>query len=314
MSRYIIQTYPYLLYSVDNNGWNAAVGAAAGGNVQILQLLADNGVDVKHKDTNGGNILHVACANANLEMSRYIIQTYPYLLHSVDNDGWNAAPEAAAGGNVQILQLLADNGVDVKHRNKNGWNILHSACKHANLEMSRYIIQTYPDLLHSVDDEEWNAALEAAAGGNVQILQLLADNGVDVKHKSNIGWNIVHVACVYANLEMSRYIIQTYPDLLHSVDNNGWNAVLHAARGGNIQILQLLAENRVDIKHKSNVGFNVLHVACRNNHLEMSRYIIQTYPDLLYSVDSYGRNAATLAHEEGNMELLRLLTDQGVTI
>ncbi|XP_055999998.1 uncharacterized protein LOC130048032 [Ostrea edulis] len=312
MSLYIIQAYPDLLHSVDNDGWNAALHVARGGNVKILQLLADNEVDVKHKSNDGMNILHAACFHANLEMSRYIIHTYPDLLHSVDNIGWNAALHVARGGNVKILQLLADNEVDVKHKNNDGWNILHAACVYANLEMSLYIIQAYPDLLHSVDNIGWNAALHVARGGNVKILQLLADNEVDVKHKSNDGWNILHAACVNANLEMSRYIIHTYPDLLHSVDNIGWNAALHVARGGNVKILQLLADNEVDVKHKNNDGWNILHAACKSGELEMSRYIIQTYPDLLQSVDNDGRNAVFFAVEGGNFKILQLLADHGV--
>ncbi|XP_055999742.1 uncharacterized protein LOC125656545 [Ostrea edulis] len=314
MSRYIIQTYPHLLHSVDNDGWNAALYAARGGNVKILQLLADNEVDVKHKANNGWNILHAACRNGELEMSRYIIQTYPDLLHSVDNAGWNAALHASGGGNVKILQLLADNEVDVKHKDNDGWNILYAACRNGELEMSRYIIQTYPDLLHSVHNDGWNAALHASGGGNVKILQLLADNEVDVKHKDNDGWNILYVACGNANLEMSRYIIQTYPDLLHSVDNDGWNAALFAAERGNVNILQLLADNEVDVKHKANNGWNILHAACRNGELEMSRYIIQTYPALLHSVDNDGWNAALFAAGGGNVNILQLLADNEVDV
>ncbi|XP_055999077.1 uncharacterized protein LOC125656784 isoform X1 [Ostrea edulis] len=312
MSRYILQTYPDLLNSVDNDGWNAALHAAQGGNVKILQLLADNEVDVKHKTNDDRNILHVACAHSNLEISRYIIQTYPDLLHSVRNTGWNAALHAAQGGNVKILKVLAENGVDVKHQNNYNCNILHVACVHSNFEMSRYIIQTYPDLLHSVDKDGWNAALFAARGGNVKILQLLADNTVDVKHKENDGWNILNVACGHSNLEMSHYIIQAYPDLLHSISNTGWNAALHAAQGGNVKILKLLADNEVDVKHKDNHGLNILHVACVHSNLAMSHHIIQTYPDLLNSVNDYGEDAAILAAREGNIKIIQLLANHGV--
>ncbi|XP_055999999.1 putative ankyrin repeat protein RF_0381 [Ostrea edulis] len=314
MSRYIIQTYPDLLHSVDNDEWNAALHAARGGNVNILKLLADNEVDVKHKSKTGWNILSVAGIYANFEMSRYIIQTYPDLLHSADNDGWNAALHAARGGNVKILQLLADNEVDVKHINKYSWNILHVACRQSNVEMSRYIIQTYPDLLHTVNNAGWNAALHTARGGNVKILQILADNEVDVKHKDNDGWNILHVAFLKSNLKMSCYIIQTYPDLFHSVDNDGWNAALHAARGGNVRILQLLAYNKVDVKHINKYSWNILHVACRHSNLKMSRYIIQRYPDLLHSVDNDGWNTALHAARGGNVKILQLLVDKKVDV
>ncbi|XP_055999101.1 ankyrin repeat domain-containing protein 50-like [Ostrea edulis] len=314
MCEHLIQTHPDLLHSVDNDGGNTALQAAQGGNVNILQLLTDNEVDVKHKNNNGWNILNVACVNSNLEMSRYIIQTHPDLLHNVDNDGWNAALHAAYGGNVEILQLLADNEVDVKHKSNDDRNILHVACAHSNLEMSRYIIQTYPDLLHSVRNTGWNAALHAAQRGNVKILKVLADNGVDAKYHNKYNYNILHVACVHSNFEMSRYIIQTYPDLLHSVDKEGWNAALFAARGGNVKILQLLANNEVDVKHKENDGWNILNVTCGFSNVAMSRYITQTYPDLLHNVDNDGWNVALHDARGGNVKILKLLADNGVDV
>jgi ankyrin repeat protein len=314
MSRYIVNTYPGLLYDVVENGWSTALHAARGGNVKILQLLAEKDLDVRHTDNEGLNILHLACSYANLEMSRYIIQTYGDLLHSLDNNGWNAALHAARGGNVQILQLLAENGVDIKHKEHDGWNILHMACAHSNLEMSRFIIKTYPDLRQSVDNNGWNAALHAAAEGNAKILALLTDYHVNAKHQISDSRSILHVACFNANLEMAQYIIQTYPELLHGVDRGGNNAALHAARGGNVKILQLLSDNKVDVKLRNKNGRNILNVACVHSNLEMSRYILKKYPDLLHNVDCDGNNAALDAARGGNVEILQLLAENNVDI
>ncbi|XP_056002500.1 uncharacterized protein LOC130049233 [Ostrea edulis] len=154
----------------------------------------------------------------------------------------NSNSPAGNGGQTESLQTEPDNTRSNKN-GKNKPNALHEACNNAKLEIFKHCIQTYPDLLHNVDNDGWNAALYAARGGNVKILQLLTNNEVDVKHKNNDGWNILHVACVNSNVEMSRSIIQTYPDLLQNVDNDGWNAALHAARGGNVKILELLANN-----------------------------------------------------------------------
>jgi ankyrin repeat protein len=75
-------------------------------------------------------------------------------------------------------------------------NILALVCGNSKLEMIRHIIQTYPDLLHGIDDAGWNAAHLVAFTGNVEILQLLRDNGIDVRHKSNDGmkfstWHVI---------------------------------------------------------------------------------------------------------------------------
>ncbi|XP_062601023.1 putative ankyrin repeat protein RF_0381 [Saccostrea cucullata] len=312
LCRYLLNHYPDMLNQVDDDGWNAVLYATQGGNVEILELLAQKGVDMTYKNRNGSNILHIACVNSRLEMCKHIFYHYPDMLNQVDDNGWNVAFYAAQGGNVEILELLAQKGVDMTYKNKYGGNILHIACLNSKLEMCQYIIQHYPDMLNQVDDYVWNVAFHAARGGNVEILELLAQKGVDMTYKNNDGGNILHIACLNSKLEMCQHIIQHYPDMLNQVDDDGWNVALYAAQGGNVEILKLLAEKGVDMKHKNKVGCSFLHIACMNSKLEMCQYIIQHYPDMLNQVDDNGWNFAFYAAQEGNVEILKLLAEKGV--
>ncbi|XP_062589166.1 ankyrin repeat and SAM domain-containing protein 6-like [Saccostrea cucullata] len=144
-------------------------------------------------------------------------------------------------------------------------------------------------MLKQVDNREgWNAAFYAAQGGMLKFLKLMADKGIDMTNNIKLGRNILHIACVSSRLEMCQHIVQHYPDMLNQVDNEGWNAALYAAQGGNVEIIELLAENGVDLTHKNKHGFNIYHIACMNSKLEMWQHIMQHYPDMLIQLNNDG--------------------------
>ncbi|XP_061186224.1 ankyrin-2-like [Saccostrea echinata] len=314
MCQHIIHHYPHMLKQVNNIGWNAALYAAQGGSIEILELLAEKDVEITNKNKNGSNILHIACMNSKLEMCKHIIQQYPDMLKQMNAEGWNAALCAAKGGNVEILELLSEKDVDLTNKNKIGSNILHIACMNSKLEMCKHIIQHYSDMLTQINNDKWNAASCAAQGGSIEILELLAENGVDLTNKNKIGSNILHIACVSSKLEMCKHIIQQYPDMLKQVNNEGSNAALYAAQGGSVEILELLAEKGVDLTNKNKIGGNILHIACVSSKLEMCKHIIQHYPHILQEVNNEGWNAALCAAQEGNVEILELLAEKGVDL
>ncbi|XP_062619034.1 putative ankyrin repeat protein RF_0381 [Saccostrea cucullata] len=310
--RYLINWFPDMLHQVNDSGWNAALHAAQGGNVEILELLAERGVDMTYKNKDGSNILHIACVNSKLEMCQHIIQHYPDMFHQVDYNGWNVALYAAQGGNVEVLKLLAQKGADMTNKNKDGSHIFHIACANSKSEMCQYIIQNYPDMLDQINDNGWNVTLFAAKEGNVEILELLEQNGVDLTYKNENGSNILHIACMQSKFEMCQYIIQHYPDMLHQVDYNGWNVALYAAQGGNVEVLQHLAQKGVDMTYKNKDSCNILHIACANSKSEMCQYIIKHYPDMLDQINDDGLNVALYAAKGGNVEILELLKQKHV--
>ncbi|XP_062600479.1 putative ankyrin repeat protein RF_0381 [Saccostrea cucullata] len=314
LCRYLLDRDPHILNQVDDDGWNAASCAAQGGNVEILELLAQKGVDMTFKSKKGSNILHIACMKSKLEMCQHIIQHYPDMLNQVNDDGCNVALFAAQGGNVGILELLAQKGVDMTLKSKKGSNILHIASMNSKSDMCQHIIQHYPDMLNQVNDDGWNVALFAAQGGNVEILELLEEKGVDMTFKDKNGSNILHIASMNSNSDMCQHIIQHYPDMLDQVDDNGCNVALYAAQGGNVGILELLAQKGVDMTFKDKEGCNILHIASMNSKSDMCQHIIQHYPDMLKQVDNDGWNVALYAAQGGNVGILELIAEKGVQL
>ncbi|XP_062620998.1 ankyrin-3-like [Saccostrea cucullata] len=312
MCQHILLRYPDMLKVVATKGWNAAHFAAQGGDIRILQLLAEAGLPATETTKDNLTILQIACGNAQYEMCQHILLQYPDMLKVVEPKGGSVAYFAAQGGDVRILQLLAEAGLSVFETRKDNWTILHSACLNAQYKMCQYILSQYPYMLEVVDTDGWNAAHYAAKGGDVRILQILVEEGLSLNETTKDNLTMLHIACLTTQHKMCQYILSKYPNMLKAVDINGFNAAHHAAQGGDVRILQLLAEAGLTVTETTKDNRTILHIACLNAQYKICQYILSQYPNMLKAVDTYGWNAAHFAAEGGDANILQLLLEEGL--
>lgn len=148
---------PDLISDRDKNGQHAGHFAAKCGKTEIFQLLfdqSDSQISLLAKATSDDiNILHVACKHAKFDMCVRIADTYPFLIEQITERGWNAAlfiaeRSGAEKERIKILKHLALRKLDVYHVSRSGKTILFNACANQSIEMVKYLLNTYPDLLN----------------------------------------------------------------------------------------------------------------------------------------------------------------------
>ncbi|XP_021339581.1 uncharacterized protein LOC110440766, partial [Mizuhopecten yessoensis] len=133
---------------------------------------------------------------------------------------------------------------------------------------------------------------------------------------SNI--TVLHEACLFEREEMVTMLCNTYPHLVHDTDDWGHSTLHFVARTGNCDIFKT-AERVVleslyrveDEQHKcetvegrvvhrncvcapyvcqlvtKHTGQTVLHYSCRRGHMEVCKYLCESYPALTTAVDKY---------------------------
>ncbi|XP_062594182.1 uncharacterized protein LOC134255675 [Saccostrea cucullata] len=314
MCNFLINTYPHLLNVKDNIGENALHDAAWGGNINLLKFILEKGLDIETKRNDGKTVLHLCCMNGKLDMCNFLVSKYPHLLEVKDNNGGNALHAAALGGNIYLLKFLLVKGYDIKSIRTDGKTLLHLCCMNGNIDMSNFLVNTYPHLLDVKDINGRNALHCAAWGGNIELFKLLLEKGFDIETKRNDGKTVLHLCCMKGKLDMCNYLVNSYPHLLNVKDNNGENALHAAAWGGNIELLNFLLVRGFDIENETNDGKTVLHRCCKNGKLEMCNFLVKTYPHLLDVKDNNGSNALHCAAWDGNIDLLKFLLEKGFNI
>ncbi|KAK3591730.1 hypothetical protein CHS0354_019500 [Potamilus streckersoni] len=311
MTKYLVETYPKMLHEVDIDTSTPAHYAAAGGNVDVLTYIIDCGTDPWCRNSQDETLMHRACIHGMLEMTKYLVETYPKMLHEVANGNRTPAHHAAAGGNVAVLAYLIDRGTDPWCRTSEEENLLHSACINGKLEMTKYLVETYPKMLHETDNGKSTSAHHAAAGGNVDVLMYLIERGTNPWCRTSEEETPLHRACIHGKLEMTKYLVETYPKMLHEVENGKRTPAHHAAAGGNVAVLSFLIDRGTDPWSRTSEEETLLHRACIHGKLEMTKCLVETYPKMLHEVDNGKRTPAHHAAAGGNIAVLTYLIDCG---
>ena len=209
-----------------------------GPNDKLLKL------DVNYQDRNGYNILHYICRNYQdedfLETFELLIKCGIDLNKTEKALGNNALQllfrdNEGGDGVLKIVQAFIKNGIDLKHRNSDGFTALHYLCQcysHDNL---------------------------------LEIAQLLIENGVDVNAKdSYLGLlNALHYLCHYYPhdnlIKLVELFIQSGVDLTEKIGRSeGWTLLLLLCRcytkDNLIEIGKLLIHDGADVTAKESDG------------------------------------------------------------
>ncbi|KAL3861816.1 hypothetical protein ACJMK2_007833, partial [Sinanodonta woodiana] len=312
MTMLLVDKYPDMINEVDNCKGTPSHYAASGGNVSVLQYLIDKGVDPWCRTATQETLLHRSCLAGRLEITKYLVEKYPDMTNEVDNCKATPAHDAASGGNVSVVQYLIDKGVDPWCRTDTQETLLHRACLAGSLEITKYLVEKYPDMINEVDNCKRTPAHAAAGGGNVSVLQYLIDHGFDPWCRTATQETLVHSSCLAGSLEITKYLVGKYPDMIRGVDNNKRTPAHYAVERGNVSVVQYLIDNGVDPCCKTATQETLLHRSCLACILEITQYLVGKYPDMINEVDNCNATPAHYAAYGGNVSILQYLIDKGI--
>lgn len=274
-----------LLTAHDKDGYTLLHCAAAGGSKDIFKALKEATRKIKIDDTTygGHTVLHIACKHKKLCMCAYLLSdenNANLLLNKKSNQGWNAAHFAAVGGSMGILELLASKELDIKSETNNGLNVLHIASIHKHTEMCKRLIEgeETKTLIEKADAHGWNIAHFSAMVGDNGIFDLIKSVNNVKTHRQK---TILHIGCEHGHLDFCTSVLKSQPNFLYDIDDEEWNALHYAAKGGNLDLFKKMEEPLRESKFATtDNGKTVLHIACINNQVKICRYICS--PDSEY--------------------------------
>lgn len=303
------------MFSVkDKYMMNPAHWAALSGKVNILEFMLRNECNLGEKTGKyEENIVLFACMGKYESVCRFVIsnESIASLLHEKNKEGWNSVQYAAKNGDIGVFKFLVEAGVDIANKSRNtGKNWLHTACEKGHVDICKYILDYMPELINYRDKNGQHAGHFAAKSGKTEIFQLLFDKSDTqmplLAKATSDNINILHVACKHAKFDMCVRIANTYPFLIEQITERGWNAALFiterpGAGRERITILKHHARRKLDVYHVSRSGKTILFNACANQSIEMVKYLLNTYPDLLNIEKAMNPKEAVDSREIGNI-------------
>lgn len=201
----------------DLSGWNIGHYASMSGRVELLKFMERNEtlrflITAQTKSLK--TCLHIACEFANFDAVEFLVTKFASQLHFVDHLNWNALHFAAKGGSLEILEYLLANDLQIGCLTKDKKTILHVACIHKNLDISRYAVEHFSsDLLNTHTNtsgllaSHYLAVEKKEEGNEAEILEVLCNSDMDLTATCNDGFTLLEWAIDHLNINLIRAIV-----------------------------------------------------------------------------------------------------------
>ena len=247
--------------------------AAMNGHIGCLKLLKQFGADEVAVDASGRTVLHIAVANNQLAVVRWLLENYPapntdllrhrpsILFRATDVvKGVRAQKnlrEASDAGGLKPLHIAAERdrggmvktlvaaGVDIESKDNWGRTPLHRAIISTRRDSFDTLLR-YGAHIAAVDAKSVSSLHLAAEAGQVDILETLLAKGAKP-------WDF---------------------------DAEGNQPIHSAVCGGNIFAIEALVTQRTDLDRRTKSGQTLLHLACLKRDAEIATYLLMKCVDI----------------------------------
>ncbi|GFP54312.1 inversin [Trichoderma asperellum] len=241
---------------VDHHKRTALHWAALGGYDTILQMLVQNGANVKLSSDDGKTALRVA-ANADHDTTKWVLLR-----------AW-----VAQGGDEGVIRELLDDG---KVR------------------------------IDSEDEDSWTLQSCASESGNDAIVRLLVKEGADIEAKDMIGRTPLYCAVGEGHEDVVKLLVEKGADIEAKNYGYGQTPLHWAAKNGHEGVIQLLVKEGADIEVKDINGHTPLYCAVGEGHEDVVKLLVEKGADI-EAKDRDGRTPLSIATKKGNERMVKLL-------
>jgi len=154
--------------------------------------------------------------------------------------------EAAAFGNVKIVEILLEKRAKVNITNEGGETPLHYATRHGHIKVMEILLENNAD--PSMKGTGCGTPMQwAARNGQIRPIETLLDFGVSVNQTGTGGRTALMEAVSHEDMEMVTFLLANGADVNVTTSLGGGCSPLHiAARRDNVQIGRTLLEHGAD--------------------------------------------------------------------
>ena len=231
-----------------------------------------------------------------------------------DLAGWTALHYFAQNGSYELVNVVADMGIDINLKTNNGKNCLHIAADNRHFNLCKKLISKRNVDVQIPDDDGWARLHSFAKRNGYELIKTVVDMEIDINLKTNDGKNCLHIVADNGYFSLWRSVINRHNFDMKLPDNDGWNASHYFPKTGSYELVKLFVDMRTDIKLETNEGKDCLHIAADNSHFNLGMTLKNKHNFDAGIRDHAGWTAFHYLAQNGSYELVNAVTDMGIDL
>ncbi|XP_048242544.1 uncharacterized protein LOC124119618 isoform X2 [Haliotis rufescens] len=221
---------------------------------------------------------------------------------------------AAEAGQLDVFNVLLQEGADVSATDKDRYNCLHYSCKSGSKDIVNVIIEKFQHLINDRNREGNTPVMVCTESGQVEILKFLVSHKADLTPQ-NV-FNVNEIACINDHVSVVEYLLTCEHITIDM--QGGWSrqtAVMMAAEGGRYDVYNLLVLEGADLSLTDAYIRDCLMLACRGGNVSIVKHLLslKTF-NINRRFGFWNQTAVTLAAERGHYDVYNLLVLEGADL
>lgn len=286
--------------------------------IPIAKLLIENNADLTILSPDDLTPLSMASSKENFEIFKMLIEKNVDV-NQKSKEGGTALMSAIYFVNLPAVKILIEKNADIDFQTENGWTPLLMASRWDNLEIAKFFLEKKVNVnaqIHcnngknNCSEKGQTALLFAIENGNLELVNLLLENGADPNLENKEGNPPLFIPLSTIYLKNSDEIIKT---LLEHKANPNFIAkdvsknplLLLAIKRVPKDIVQMFLDFGAEVNSHNNLNETGLYIAVGEKNLDMCSLLIKYGADV--NLAKFGKTPLMAAAHNGSENMVKFL-------
>ncbi|SCV49926.1 related to Ca2+/calmodulin-dependent protein kinase Ibeta2 [Fusarium fujikuroi] len=282
------------------------------GDIDMVRLLVDRGIDVNAPDKNGRTPLHLSATIGNVEMVRVLCEGGA-VIETTNKSGHTPLQVAAMKGHTDVAELLLEKGADIEASdNYGGFTPLGFAASMNHPAVRRLLLDKGANV-EATNQAGYTPLISAAKSGSEALTKLLLNHGAHIEATDKSGGTPL----IWAARAGSEGVIE---HLIHHGANvnvreySGFTPLRESRKKGHNAVEKLLLKAGARSEVRSPELSSSLHEAAQRGYYDQMIILLRRRRATIEDKDDFGRTPLILAAAEGHMNTASLLLIHGANM
>ena len=248
--------------------------------------------------------------------------------------------EAIYDGDLEKVKLLVENGADIEETDRYNFTALLEAIHYQCLDIVKFLVKQGANINAKIVNN-CTALHIAVDKNNLEMVKFLVENSADVEAKNDYEQTALDIAIGYKKTEIVEFLknaklekgfkeeknmseqelfkairindIKTVKELIEGgvnvnardIDNNP--ALIKAISCNNLEMIELLVQNKANVEIVDDYGMTLLHIACKyGSDLKIIRYLVEAGISV-YAINYINETSLDIAKRCERLEIIQYL-------